>query len=290
MKQSIPTYDLNSITQHGILIERIEKRTMSTEGNLFDKGIHRDSHYIFTYLERGRAKMMVDFKTIEAEDTAVFFLLPGQVHEGILMDDVSGWFIAVKADMLPDTLRSVFEESLIDIQPVVIDRITAEKLSFCAEMLQMSCTEEMLATKEGFLVVQSLMNAYAGLYALIFLKENNPEVSTGGRAVQLARKFRILVRREFKTLKSPSAYAGLLNISPGYLTEVIRKVTGKSAQHLIHQEVLIEAKRLLSFTQLSVKEIAYELGYGDHTYFSRLFSKVEGCPPTEFRDRYRSRQ
>jgi len=290
MKQSIPTYDLNSITQHGILIERIEKRTMSTDGNLFDKGIHRDSHYIFTYLERGRAKMMVDFKTIEAQDTAVFFLLPGQVHEGILMDDVSGWFIAVKADMLPDTLRSVFEESLIDIQPVVIDRITAEKLSSCAEMLQMSCTEEMLATKEGFLVVQSLMNAYAGLYALIFLKENNPEVSTGGRAVQLARKFRILVRREFKTLKSPSAYAGLLNISPGYLTEVIREVTGKSAQHLIHQEVLIEAKRLLSFTQLSVKEIAYELGYGDHTYFSRLFSKVEGCPPTEFRDRYRSRQ
>ena len=290
MKQSIPTYDLNSITQHGILIERIEKRTMSTEGNLFDKGIHRDSHYIFTYLERGRAKMMVDFKMIEAQDTAVFFLLPGQVHEGILMDDVSGWFIAVKADLLPDPLRSVFEESLIDIQPVVIDRITAEKLSSCAEMLQMSCTEEMLATKEGFLVVQSLMNAYAGLYALIFLKENNPEVSTGSRAVQLARKFRILVRREFKTLKSPSAYAGLLNISPGYLTEVIREVTGKSAQHLIHQEVLIEAKRLLSFTQLSVKEIAYELGYGDHTYFSRLFSKVEGCPPTEFRDRYRSRQ
>jgi AraC family transcriptional regulator, transcriptional activator of pobA len=290
MKQSIPTYDLNSITQHGILIERIEKRTMNTEGNLFDKGIHRDSHYIFTYLERGRAKMMVDFKMIEAQDTAVFFLLPGQVHEGILMDDVSGWFIAVKADLLPDTLRSVFEESLIDIQPVVIDRITAEKLSSCAEMLQMSCTEEMLATKEGFLVAQSLMNAYAGLYALIFLKENNPAVSTGGRAVQLARKFRILVRREFKTLKSPSAYAGLLNISPGYLTEVIRKVTGKSAQHLIHQEVLIEAKRLLSFTQLSVKEIAYELGYGDHTYFSRLFSKVEGCPPTEFRDRYRSRQ
>jgi len=287
MKQSIPTYDLNSITQHGILIERIEKRTMSTEDNLFDKGIHRDSHYIFTYLQSGRAKMMVDFKMIEAQDTAVFFLLPGQVHEGILMDDVSGWFIAVKADLLPDTLRSVFEESLIDIQPVVIDRITAEKLSSCAEMLQMSCHEEMLETKEGFFVVQSLMNAFTGMYAMIFLGESNSETFIESRAIQLNRQFRILVRKEFKTMKSPSAYAEALHISRGYLTEVIREVTGRSAQFWIHQEILIEAKRLLSFTGLTVKEIAYELGYSDHTYFSRLFSKVEGCPPSAFRDRNR---
>lgn len=110
MKQTIPTYDLNSITRHGILIERIEKRTMSTIDNLFDKGIHRDSHYIFTFLESGRAKMMVDFKIIEARDAAVFFLLPGQVHQGILMEKVTGWFIAVKADLLPDAARSVLKK------------------------------------------------------------------------------------------------------------------------------------------------------------------------------------
>jgi AraC-like DNA-binding protein len=290
MKQTIPTYDLNSITRHGILIERIEKRTMSTIDNLFDKGIHRDSHYIFTFLESGRAKMMVDFKIIEARDAAVFFLLPGQVHQGILMEKVTGWFIAVKADLLPDAARSVFEETLVDVQPVPADGSWVEKLNACAGMLQMSCTEEMLATKEGFLVVQSLISAFTGLYVLIFLGGNHAGASSESRAVQLTRKFRILVRKEFKTLKSPSAYAGLFNISPGYLTEVIREVTGKSAQHWIHQEVLIEAKRLLSFTQLSVKEIACELGYSDHAYFSRLFSKVEGCPPTEFRDKYRNRK
>ncbi|MFN1215651.1 AraC family transcriptional regulator [Chryseobacterium kwangjuense] len=289
MKQSIPTYDLSSITHHGILIERIEKRTMSTEDNLFDKGVHRDSHYIFTYLESGHAKMMVDFKTIEARDAAVFFLLPGQVHEGILMDEVNGWFIAVKADLLPDAVRSVFEESLVDIQPISIDKSRAERLSACAKMLKMAYTEEMLETKDGFFVVQSLMNAFAGLYALIFLEENNPEIVNESRAVQLARKFRILVRKEFRTLKNPSAYAALLNISRGYLTEVIREVTGKPAQHWIQQEILIEAKRLLSFTQLTVKEIAYELGYSDHTYFSRLFSKTEGYPPSEFRDKNRKR-
>lgn len=290
MKQSIPTYDLTGITQHGILIERIEKRTMSTEDNLFDKGIHRDSHYIFTFLESGRAKMMVDFKTIEAHGSAVFFLLPGQVHEGILMEEVSGWFIAVKADLLSDTVRSVFEESLVDIQPVSIDDDWLEKLNSCAGMLKRSCTEEMLNSKEGFLVVRSLINAFTGMYAMVFLSENNCEISSESRAVQLTRKFRILIRKEFKTMKSPSVYAGLLNISPGYLSEVIREVTGKSAQHWIQQEILIEAKRLLSFTQLTVKEIAYELGYSDHTYFSRLFSRTEGFPPSEFRDKNRRKK
>lgn len=287
MKQSIPTYDLSSITQHGILIERIEKRTINSVDNLFDKGIHRDSHYIFTFLESGRARMMVDFKVVEARDAAVFFLLPGQVHEGILMEDVTGWFVAVKADLLPDAVRSVFEESLVDIQPISVDKNWVEKLSTCAGMLQMSCTEEMLGNKEGFLVIRSFINAFSGMYAMIFLGENSLGVSHESRAIQLTRTFRILVRKEFKTMKSPSAYAEALNISRGYLTDIIREVTGKSAQYWIHQEVLIEAKRLLSFTHLTVKEIAYELGYSDHAYFSRLFSKVEGCPPSEFRDKSR---
>ncbi|PQA97841.1 AraC family transcriptional regulator [Chryseobacterium shigense] len=287
MKQSIPTYDLSSITQHGILIERIEKRTISTVDNLFDKGIHRDSHYIFTFLESGRARMMVDFKVVEARDAALFFLLPGQVHEGILMEEVTGWFVAVKADLLPDAVRSVFEESLVDIQPVSIDKSWVEKLRACAGMLRMSYTEEMLASKEGFLVIHSLINAFTGMYAMIFLKENSVEISNESRAAQLTRTFRILVRKEFKTMKSPSAYAEALNISRGYLTDVIREVTGRSAQYWIHQEVLIEAKRLLSFTHLTIKEIAYELGYSDHAYFSRLFGKVEGFPPSEFRDKTR---
>jgi len=285
MKQTIPTYDLSGITRHGILVERIEKRTLSTEDNLFDKGLHRDSHYIFTFLESGQAKMMVDFRMIEAQDKAVFFLLPGQVHEGILMENVTGWFIAVKAELLPDSVRSVFEETLVDIQPISIDKNWTEKLSACAGMLQMTCTEEMLGTKEGFLVIRSLINAYTAMYAMIFSAKKNSGISGESRTVQLARKFRVLVRKEFKTMKSPSSYAEALNISRGHLTDVIREITGRSAQYWIHQEVLIEAKRLLSFTQLSVKEISYDLGYSDYAYFSRLFSKAEGCPPSEFRNK-----
>ncbi|BFO64159.1 4-hydroxyphenylacetate catabolism regulatory protein HpaA [Chryseobacterium sp. KCF3-3] len=237
-------------------------------------------------MESGHVRMMVDFKTVEARESTIFCVLPGQVHQGLLMKEVCGWFVAVKAELVPDTVRSFFDESLGEIQPLPMDKSLVKKINTTASLLHASYTNEMLSTKEGFLVVQSLLNAFLGMFALMYSRKNISPASDENRALQLSRAFRILVRKDFKTMKSPSEYAATLNITRGYLTETVREVTGKPAQHWIHQEILIEAKRLLVFTNLSIKEVAYELGYSDHTYFSRLFSKLEDQSPSEFRNQH----
>lgn len=289
MKQTIPTYDLNGISHHRFHVKRMDKRTQDAEDILLDKGIHRDSHYIFTCMESGHVKMMVDFKTIESKDAGIFCVLPGQVHQGLLMKDVCGWFVAVKAELVPDMVRSFFDESLGEIQPMPIDKSLIKKINTTASILHASYTNEMLSSKEGFLVVQSLLNAFLGMFVLIYSQKNLSPAFSENRALQLSRTFRSLVRKDFKTSKSPSEYAEILNITRGYLTEAVREATGKPAQHWIHQEILIEAKRLLVFTSLSIKEIAYELGYSDHTYFSRLFSKLEDQSPSEFRNLHQNK-
>ncbi|WP_213280172.1 helix-turn-helix domain-containing protein [Chryseobacterium indologenes] len=289
MKQTIPTYDLNGISHHRFHVKRMDKRAQNAEDTLLDKGIHRDSHYIFTCMESGHVKMMVDFKTVESKDSTLFCVLPGQVHQGLLMKDVCGWFVAVKAELVPDTVRSFFDESLGEIQPLPIDKSLIQEMNTTASLLHASYTDDMPSSKEGFLVVQSLLNAFLGMFVLIYSRKNLSPASSENRALQLSRTFRSLVRKDFKTTKSPSGYAEILNITRGYLTEAVREATGKPAQHWIHQEILIEAKRLLVFTSLSVKEIAYELGYSDHTYFSRLFSKLEDQSPSEFRNLYQNK-
>ena len=286
MKQTIPTYNLNGITHHQFHVKRMDKSTQEAEDILLDKGIHRDSHYIFTCMENGHVRMMVDFKTIEAKDSTIFCVLPGQVHQGLLMKEVCGWFVAVKAELVPDSVRSFFDESLGEIQPLSMDKSLVKKINTTAGLLHAAYTNEMLSTKEGFLVVQSLLNAFLGMFALIYSQKSISPASGENRALQLSRAFRSLVRKDFKTMKSPSEYAEALNITRGYLTEAVREITGKPAQHWIHQEILIEAKRLLVFTNLSVKEVAYKLGYSDHTYFSRLFSKLEDQSPSEFRNQH----
>ncbi|AZB27148.1 helix-turn-helix domain-containing protein [Chryseobacterium bernardetii] len=288
MKHTIPTYDLSDISRHRFHIKRMDQHTYYAENILLDKGIHRDSHYIFTFMESGHVKMMVDFNIIEAENSTIFCVLPGQVHQGFLMDNVNGWFVAVKSDMVPDAVRSVFEEFLEGIRPLKVETAWVEKFNNTAAILHSFYTEEMLASKEGFSMIQSLLHTFIGMFAFIYSKENNSQAASENRSLQLTREFKIMVRQNYKTLKSPSEYAEKLNISRGYLTEAVREVTGKPAQHWIHQEILIEAKRLLAFTHLTIKQIAYELGYDDHTYFSRLFSKLEDESPSEFRNSNRS--
>ena len=62
--------------------------------------------------------------------------------------------------------------------------------------------------------------------------------------------------------------------------------TGFPISYWIHQQVVLEAKRLLYYTNMDVKEIAFSLGYEDPTYFSRLFSKVTGISPGAFRQKF----
>jgi AraC family transcriptional activator of pobA len=105
--------------------------------------------------------------------------------------------------------------------------------------------------------------------------------------VQIVQEFKRLLNGNVQHLKSPTAYAKLLNISESYLNEAMKKVTGFSVTYWILQEVMLEAKRLLYYSQLNVKEIAHHLGYDDHTYFSRLFKKANQVTPLAFREFYR---
>lgn len=104
--------------------------------------------------------------------------------------------------------------------------------------------------------------------------------------MELSQQFKKLLARHVQTQKSPSAYAAMLNVSETYLNEALKKTTGLSVSYWILNEVMLEAKRLLYYSDQNVKQIAHNLGYEDHAYFSRLFKKAEGVTPLTFRDCY----
>lgn len=112
-------------------------------------------------------------------------------------------------------------------------------------------------------------------------------VEKGPRSQTITREFRKLLAHEYKRLKSPADYAGALHLSAPYLNEAVKEATGFTVSHWIQQEIVLEAKRLLYHSPCTVKEIAYQLGYEDHTYFSRLFKKSVGKTPGDFRGQYR---
>jgi AraC-like DNA-binding protein len=80
--------------------------------------------------------------------------------------------------------------------------------------------------------------------------------------------------------------SGLLNLSPGYLSDMLRSLTGQNAQQHIHNKLIEKAKEKLSTTNLSVSEIAYELGFEQPQSFNRIFKKKTNMSPIEFRESF----
>ena len=92
------------------------------------------------------------------------------------------------------------------------------------------------------------------------------------------------IEKEFKSKHAPGDYAVLLNISLNALTKITKTHFNKNLTSLINERIIIEAKRELYLTNKSIKQLAYELGYEDEYYFSRLFKKNASISPQVYRE------
>ena len=102
-----------------------------------------------------------------------------------------------------------------------------------------------------------------------------------------AREFNFLVERHFKTKHNVADYADLLHKSPKTLANYFARYNQKTPLQIIQDRILLEARRLLHYTDQAVKEIAYELGFEDIQAFSRFFRNKAGLAPSEYREKSR---
>lgn len=105
---------------------------------------------------------------------------------------------------------------------------------------------------------------------------------TGGD-LDLVRRFNVLVEQNFRKYHRVTSYAGMLNKSPKTISNFFRLYNAKTPLEVIHDRINLEARRLLLYTEKTIKEIAYELGFEEHTHFSNFFRKHNGISPTHFR-------
>ena len=280
--KTIPVHKIRDRVENGFDIHYVSAEKIRRDGDKL--GIHRDDHYIFFMIETGSAEINIDFCDIKLSNQSVYYLLPGQVHHRINSKDAMGWFIAVDTGLIAKEFREIFEGHLLMQQPY---KLTDERYLQCNKLLHLLNDIHKSNSSEPFYLqnVYALLNSFLATVAASYSKLCTAEKSPS-RPKQIARDFKRLLSENFITEKSPAAYAQMLNISGAYLNESLNKITGMPVSYWITHEVILEAKRLLYYTQLTVKEIAHQLGYDDHTYFSRLFKSTVNKTPLEFRDSY----
>jgi AraC-like DNA-binding protein len=282
--KDIPVHQLKERVNTGLEIRHftVEVGPYESKESL---GAHRDDHYIFFVIEEGVASLMIDFHEFSFQPSSLYYVLPGQVHHRIRNEVAYGWFIAIDTLLISPDYRTIFESQLVLQQPYLLSKAQLQQCSSLLSLLEEKYREE----NPGpfyLQIVHSLLQSFVGIAASCYSNAECSQISIS-RPVQLAQEFKKLLVGNIRQIKSPSAYASMLHVSESYLNEALKKITGFSVSYWIQQEVMLEAKRLLYYSQMNVKEIAHVLGYSDHTYFSRLFKKAEGTTPLLFKANYR---
>ena len=132
-------------------------------------------------------------------------------------------------------------------------------------------------------MLQTMLKRFIILCTRMF-KSQNQLLQLDNMEIDIVREFNFLVEQNFKTIHSVQDYASLLNKSPKTLSNLFSIVSKKTPLQIIHERKCIEAKRLLRYTDKSIKEIGYEIGFEDIQTFSKFFKKMENTSPSDFKN------
>jgi AraC family transcriptional regulator, transcriptional activator of pobA len=314
-KSAIPVHFMQKENKLGLEIRRFAG--IGSAG-IYQKTAHRDDHYLFFLQEKGTSSIMVDFTRLPLTAGDILCVFPGQIHYGITANNSYAWAIALDTALISDMYKTVFEELILQNKPVsvpgarldillnsirLLDELNTigppdeiKDISLPDELNNIRPPDEYNKAEShkdaGRLyfskqIIRGAIDACIGIFASVCREQEEYPGQSAPRPVQITQAFKRALLRSYKTIKSPSAYAAALNISPSYLNEAVNQVSGFPVSYWIHQQIITEAKRILFYTDDAIKEIAYSLGYEDPTYFSRLFNKVEGISPLHFRENSR---
>lgn len=247
---------------------------------------HRHDYYTILLVKKAKGKHLVDFQEYDLKGNQVFFIAPGQVHQILEEERSEGFSMVFSLQFLvANNLSMTFVEELNLFNdygyypPLPVSDQESEKLAgFCEEMMLLTQND----TKHGAQAIAAYLN-------LFFIQCSNVctlnpyEHQENDASRSLFKKFKQLLNERHQHWHATSQYAEELRVSPDHLNRVIKTLVGRTAKEMIQNRIVLAAKRLLYFTDLSSKEIGYELGFSEPANFSAFFKNCTGASPSQFK-------
>lgn len=284
---SVKTYETVNRERHELSfgISKMEDIYVKRNGQVDEP--HRHNFYTVLVVKEAKGVHKIDFQSYEMGEKQLFFVAPGQVHQVIEEQASQGFVMTFSSEFLvQNAIPLSFIASLNLFQnygqtpPLYPSEEQFERIiAFSSEMFQL------------FHGDSKMKDLSVGSYLKLLLIECNnicsinPMVSdmdlTGD---SLVRSFKQQVDEHYRSEHSTQFYADELHVSADHLNRVIKGKIGKTAKEYIQARIITEAKRLLYFTELSNKEIGYELGFSEPANFSAFFKKHTDLSPSSFKN------
>lgn len=279
----IPIYNQRSEAVGGIFIAELSVLGEDTE-SINKLGTHRDDFYNFFMLTKGKVIMKCDMIDVKISAPGIVIVKPFQIHSPkFVSPDSSGYYISVAPFLVPNNCASVFENMKIANQVNKLDKLQKKDILETVSLLHRSFEN---TTSNKTAIVNGIFSALVYRFVNIYSEANQSASELKNQSTLIYANFKKLISGS-TFLETPSYFATKLNITTSHLNYCVNISTGKSVTYWLQNAMILEAQRLLYYTENDVKEIAFTLGFEDHTYFSRLFKKITGETPLTFRLKFR---
>jgi AraC family transcriptional activator of pobA len=269
----------------------IHVETIAARSRLHDWAIrpHRHSNlFQFLLMTSGSGTLQVDAAVHALKAPMVVAMPRGFVHGFDFSTDTDGWVISIADAYATEVVMAQASQAAGLIEPDILRAATILRLdraTLAAHRLEDRCSE---IEREFLWSALGRVAAITANLQLLFLslarlrhEHEQAAVTTSDDAVLFGR-FRSLVESWYREHQSVAKYTRALGVTEKRLAVACRTAVNRTPLELIHDRLVIEAKRSLLYTSMSIAEVAYSLGFEDPAYFSRFFTRQAGVAPRVF--------
>ena len=238
------------------------------------KKMHRHDYFEIILVNEGAGNQLIDFTSYNVAAGDAYVIYPGQVH--LMNRDSSNGLIIQFRKNLFEYLHPVKHYHLYNTNSIHLGNQQFEHLYDIALRIK-----NVLDSKSQVSPI-ALHKAYSYLQIiLISLVEAGSEKLVNDKERHVLEEYLSLITTHILDKKKVGEYAVMLGCNTEKLNDICKRVLGKGALELIHEELMLEIRRLLLFNELSLKEICYHLNFDSQANFSGFIKTRTGLTPTE---------
>ncbi|GAL85625.1 AraC family transcriptional regulator [Sporocytophaga myxococcoides] len=253
--------------------------------NLFLDRPHGHDFFILLFITSGSGMHSIDFKNYHVKAGSLFLLSPGQVHHWNLSSDINGYILFFTKEYF----QLDFNYNKLLTLPFFYTHINSPCMEIKEEDIE-QVSNIFKKIDDEYLNKRKLFHDVIRLNLKMLLIELERKYTGNQQASGLMQyqmnqlhKLETLIDAHYKEHKQISEYASIMNISIKQLNTLCKKALNKTPGDLLQERLILEAKRLLVYSDNSISSIAYSLNYTDNSYFIRLFRKLTTMTPEQFR-------
>lgn len=287
VSEQIPVYSLHNFSSKERVSQQFQVEVFDANRHFSVKYPHRHDFFEVLYLSKGSGFHVIDGNKYEIKPPCVFFMSPGQAHKIEFSSDIEGFIFIFTPEFY--LINHTNQNRLIEFPFFFTIRQDNPPLNLVVQsdvlFLESLFKKGISEVSKGELFSVELLRSVLDLVltSCSVLYKTDESLLTKGKGHIVVKRFFQLVEENYGQNLSVAEYADIMAITPNHLTQTVNQLTGKTSSQIIRSKQILEIKRLLVHTNLSVTEIATRLNFPDQSYFTKFFKRETGVSPLQYR-------